>query len=239
MFTKLGRHHPEPLVGLQITSEIPYQVAIGTLGFFCWYYPVGLYENAVPTDSVDSRGVLMQLFITAFYVYTSTMGHLCVSFIEVLYNAANLAVNLFTVYLIFCGAAYDFLPGFQTFLFRCSPLIYFIQGISSTGLSKTEATCSEAELLKFAPTSGKTCGEYMSAYMKEAGGYLVDKSATSQCEYCTISTTNDYLAGVKSLFSERWRNWGIVICFIAFNIIFTVFFYWLARVSKSNREKKK
>ena len=24
----------------QITSEIPYQVAVGTIAFFCWYYPL-------------------------------------------------------------------------------------------------------------------------------------------------------------------------------------------------------
>ncbi|CAG88660.2 DEHA2F00154p [Debaryomyces hansenii CBS767] len=224
----------------QITSEIPYQVVIGTLGFFCWYYPVGLYDNAVPTDSVDSRGVLMWLYITAFYVYTSTMGQLCISFIEVPENAANLAVNLFTVCLIFCGvlAPYDFLPGFWTFMYRCSPMTYFVQGMGSTGLSNVEAVCSESELLRFEPRSGQTCGSYMADYIKQTGGYLVDGNATSKCEYCTTKSTNDYLASVDSLFSERWRNWGIVICFIAFNIIFTVFFYWIARVPKSNRQKK-
>lgn len=50
-------------IAAQITSEIPIQIVVGTLAFFSWYYPVGLYENAVATDSVDSRGVLMWMFL--------------------------------------------------------------------------------------------------------------------------------------------------------------------------------
>ena len=64
-------------IAAQITSEIPIQIVVGTLAFFSWYYPVGLYENAVSTDSVDSRGVLMWMLLTSFFVYTSTMGQLC------------------------------------------------------------------------------------------------------------------------------------------------------------------
>ncbi|KAF6072234.1 ABC-2 type transporter family protein [Candida albicans] len=32
----------------QITSEIPFQIVVGTISYFCWYYPVGLYANAEP-----------------------------------------------------------------------------------------------------------------------------------------------------------------------------------------------
>lgn len=50
----------------------------------------------MPTDSVDSRGVLMWMLLTSFFVHTSTMGQLCVSFSELADNAANLATMLFT-----------------------------------------------------------------------------------------------------------------------------------------------
>ena len=45
-------------IAAQITSEIPFQIVLGTIAYFCWYYPVGLYVNAEPTNQVVSRGVL-------------------------------------------------------------------------------------------------------------------------------------------------------------------------------------
>ncbi|CUM47289.1 unnamed protein product [Debaryomyces tyrocola] len=225
----------------QITSEIPYQVLVGTIAFLCWYYPVGFYENSVPTNTVDGRAVTMWLYITAFYVYTSTMAHVCISFNELADNAANLAVNFFTMCLHFCGVLIspDAMPGFWVFMYRVSPLTYVIQGMMSTGLANNELQCSSTELLRFEPTSGNTCGEYMSDYIAQAGGYLMDSNATSECEYCTMNSTNDWLATFNAYYSERWRNWGIFLCYIAFNMILTVFLYWLARVPKGNREKKK
>ncbi|CUM64242.1 uncharacterized protein PRCAT00001837001 [Priceomyces carsonii] len=225
----------------QITSEMPFQVAVGTISFFCWYYPVGLYRNAEPTDAVNSRGVLMWLLLSSFYVYTTTMGQLCISFIELPDNAANLAVMLFTMCLNFCGvlAGPDVLPGFWIFMYRCNPFTFLIQGLLSTGLANTHVTCSDAELLVMNPPSGQTCGQYMENYMKLAGGYLVDSDATKNCQYCQMNSTNDFLKLVNSLFSERWRNFGIFIAFIAANILLTTFLYWLSRVPKGNREKKK
>lgn len=228
-------------VAAQITSEVPYQIFCGTIAFLCWFYPVGFYQNAVPTNSVDQRAVLMWMYICSFYVYTSTMGQLCMSFNELADNAANLATLLFTMCLNFCGvlAGPDVLPGFWIFMYRCSPFTYFIQGMLSTGLANTNAECSKAEFLHFKPNEGQSCGEYMSDYIKQAGGYLVDEKASSECQFCPMASTNDFLASVNSFYDERWRNWGIFICFIAINIILTIFFYWLARVPKGNREKKK
>lgn len=225
----------------QITSEIPFQIAIGTLAFFCWYYPVGLYENAVPTDSVNQRGVLMWLFIGGFYVFSSTMGHLCISFIELPDNAANLANLLFIMCLNFCGvlAGPKVLPGFWIFMYRVSPFTYLVQGMLSTGLAGTKVECRPGELLTIEPPLGQTCDQFMGPYMQFAGGYLTNGNATSGCEFCQIATTDAFLASVSSIYSERWRNFGILISFIAINIIGAVFFYWLARVPKGTREKKK
>lgn len=225
----------------QITSEIPIQIIVGTLAFLCWYYPVGLYENAVPTASVDSRGVLMWMLLTSFFVYTSTMGQLCVSFTELADNAANLATMLFTLCLLFCGvlATSDAMPGFWIFMYRVSPFTYLVQGTLGTGLANNKVTCSKNELLKFNTPKGQTCDDYMKPFFNNFCGYLVDPSSTEKCEYCQMASTNDFLRSINIYFSERWRDLGIFIAFIAVNIIGTVFFYWLARVPKGNREKKK
>lgn len=227
----------------QITSEIPYQFLIGTIAYFCWYYPVGLYENAVPTDTVNARGALMWLYITAFYIFASTMGHLAVSFNELADNAANLANLLFIMCLNFCGvlAGPKVLPGFWIFMYRVSPFTYLVQGMLSTGLANTSVTCLPREYVLFEPPQGMTCGQYMEPYITQMrmGGYLVDSNATSGCSFCLIAQTNAFLASVNSFYDQRWRNYGIFICFIAFNIMGAVFLYWLARVPKGTREKKK
>ena len=225
----------------QITSEIPFQVVVGTIAFFCWYYPVGLYQNAVPTDTVNERGALMWLLLTSFFVYTSTMGQLCISFIELADNAANLATLLFTMCLNFCGvlATPEAMPGFWIFMYRCNPFTYLIQAILSTGLANSDVVCARQELLHFKPANGQSCKDYMAPYIKKAGGYLVDGGSTSTCQYCPMSSTNTFLKSINALYSERWRNFGIYIAFIAINILLTIFFYYLARVPKGNREKKK
>ena len=79
----------------------------------------------------------------------------------------------------------------------------------------------------------------MGSYIETAGGYLTDPNATSVCQYCRMGTTNTLLESVNALFSERWRNFGIFVAFIVINMILTTFLYWLARVPKGNREKKK
>lgn len=224
----------------QITSEIPFQFFIGTLAFFCWYYPVGLYDNAVPTDTVHQRGALMWLYITAFYIFSSTMGHLCISFNELADNAANMANLLFIMCLNFCGvlAGPKVLPGFWIFMYRVSPFTYLVQGMLSTGLAGNAVFCLPRELVTFQPPLGQTCGQYMQPYLQTAGGYLIDSDASSNCQYCQIANTDTFLASVNSYYSQRWRNYGILLAFIFFNIVGAVFFYWLARVPKGTREKK-
>lgn len=225
----------------QISSEIPFQLVLGALAYFCWYYPVGLYRNAQPTHAVAERGALVWLFVTTFYIYASTLGHLCISFMEQAENAANLAVMLFTMCLIFCGVfvSKDALPGFWIFMYRCNPFTYLVQGLLAGSVANTAVVCEAKEILKFAPAVGKTCGAYMETFLAKVGGYLQNPEATSDCEYCVMSSTNDYLAGVNIKYSERWRNFGILWCFLVFNIVAAIFLYWLARVPKKSRQKSK
>ncbi|QRG38392.1 multidrug resistance protein CDR1 [Candidozyma auris] len=226
-------------IASQITTEIPFQAVLGTVAFFCWYYPVGLYQNATPTDTVHERGALMWLLVTAFYVYTISLGQMVVAFMEIADNAANMVNLMFIMCLNFCGvlATPEALPGFWIFMYRCNPFTYLIQAMLSTGLANTKIVCSSREILHFQPPSGQTCGQYMQQFISAAGGYLLDESATDQCDFCAMSQTNTFLDSVHAVYSERWRNFGIFIAFIAINMIGTIFFYWLARVPKSSKSK--
>ena len=71
--------------------------------FFCWYYPIGMYRNAIPDHQVHERGALMFLFLWAFLMFTSTFTDMVVAGIETAETAGNIAQLLFSLTLIFCG----------------------------------------------------------------------------------------------------------------------------------------
>ncbi|KAF6062908.1 ABC-2 type transporter family protein [Candida albicans] len=210
-------------IAAQVTAEIPWNIICGTLGYFCWYYPVGLYQNATYTNTVHQRGAFMWFAI------------LCISFLEIDDNAANLSVLLFTMCLAFCGVLVtkEQLPGFWVFMYRCSPFTYLVSVMLSVGLVDAPVTCAAKEYLRFSPPQGYTCIQYMEPYMKVAGGYLLNENSTTECEFCTMKVTNVFLKMIGSDYSKRGRDIGIYIAFIGINIIGTFILYWFARVPKN------
>lgn len=114
---------------------------------------------------------------------------------------------------------------------------WLVLGIMSTTLANTPITCAPNELVSFPPYNG-TCGDYMGLWIDNAGGYLVNTSSTTECEFCTMANTNVFLSSIHSQYDQRWRNWGIFICYIAINVIFCLLFYWLARVPKGKQGVK-
>jgi ATP-binding cassette subfamily G (WHITE) protein 2 (PDR) len=117
-------------------------------------------------------------------------------------------------------------------MYRVSPFTYLVSGMMATGLANTKVVCSSIEYLHFNPPSSQTCAQYLDPYIELAGGYLNNPNATTDCEFCSISDTNVFLAAVNSHYSERWRNWGILWVFIIFNVAGAIGLYWLARVPK-------
>ncbi len=70
-------------------------------------------------------------------------------------------------------------------------------------------------------------------------GYLVDPNAPENCQFCSIGSTNTFLASVGSNYADRWRNFGILWAFIIFNIGAALGLYWLVRVPKKKLGGKK
>jgi ATP-binding cassette subfamily G (WHITE) protein 2 (PDR) len=86
-----------------ILVEIPWNVLMGVIIFFCWYYPIGLYQNAETTGAVTERGALMFLFILCFLLFTSTFTNLVIAGIESAETGGNIAQLLFSLCLVFNG----------------------------------------------------------------------------------------------------------------------------------------
>ncbi|KAL4787431.1 ABC-2 type transporter-domain-containing protein [Aspergillus varians] len=222
-----------------IIVELPWNALMAFLIFVCWYYPVGLYRNAEPTDAVHERGALMFLLILTFLLFTSTFSHMVIAGIELAETGGNLANLLFSLCLVFCGvlAGPGTLPGFWIFMYRVSPFTYLVSAMLSTGVSGTDAYCEQVEYLTLIPPDNTTCYNYMEPFISKFGGYLQNPNATSECTFCQISSTDTFLAQVFSDFGDAWRNFGIMWAYILFNIAAAVFIYWLARVPKGNKNK--
>jgi ATP-binding cassette subfamily G (WHITE) protein 2 (PDR) len=221
-----------------IVVELPWNSLMSLLIFVCWYYPIGLYRNAEPTDAVTLRGAQMWLFIWTFLLFSSTFAHFMIAAFETAENAGNTGNLLFMLCLLFCGvlATPSQLPGFWIFMYRVSPFTYLVSGMLSVGISNTEVICAENEYLHFDPLNG-TCGDYMEAYKSTMGGYVQNALATSDCNFCPISDTNVYLESVSVNYSDVWRNFGIMWVYIVFNIFAACALYWWVRVPKVKKEK--
>ncbi|KIV97643.1 hypothetical protein PV10_01362 [Exophiala mesophila] len=225
-----------------ILVELPWAAFSAVLLFLCWYYPIGLYVNAEPTDSVHERGALMFLYILSFLLFTSTFAHMAIAAVNTAEEGGNIANLCFMLCLVFCGVLVspDDMPGFWIFMYRLSPFTYIIDGMLSTAVADTNVICAANEYLHFNPAeAGQTCGEYLAPYVSAMGGYILNSNATEDCSYCQISETNTFLNAVNSHPQYMWRNWGLTWAYIVFNICGAVFFYWLGRVPKNRGKGKK
>ncbi|KAH7133701.1 ABC-2 type transporter-domain-containing protein [Dactylonectria macrodidyma] len=222
----------------QILTEIPWNSLMSVFMFVCVYYPVGFDKNAAVTGAEVERGGLMWLLFWQFMVFTCTFAHACIAITDTAEAGGNLANMLFMLCLLFCGvlASPDSMPGFWIFLYRVSPFNYLMSAMLSTGLANADVTCSSNEYVKFAPLDGQTCGEYMKDYISATGGYLLDESSTTSCDYCTISSTNTFLTSLSSNFDNRWRDFGIGMVYIFFNIGAALGLYWLVRMPKGKKK---
>ena len=108
----------------------------------------------------------------------------------------------------------------------------------ATAISGADVTCAENEYLRMNPPAGQSCGEYLSPYISEAGGYLLNANATSDCSYCRVRDTNTFLASVDVDPANSWRNFGFMWIYIVFNFVAAIFFYWLGRVPKNLNHKR-
>lgn len=116
-------------------------------------------------------------------------------------------------------------------MYRVSPFTYWIGGIVGTELHGREITCATREANIFNPPSGMTCGEYLQPLLEQAGS-LANPDATSQCRYCTVTTADQLLAASGIFWSQRFRNFGIMWAYIAFNMFMAVMLYYLFRVKR-------
>jgi ABC-type multidrug transport system permease subunit len=222
----------------QILAEIPWYTLASVLMWALFYFPVGFYKNADVAGEGTERGALMWLLFWVFLMWVSTFAHFCISFAGSADDGGNIANFMFVLAFFFCGvlASPDQMPGFWIFLYRASPLTYYVSPVLSTGLANVNVTCASNEFTTFDPPANQTCGEYMADHISAAGGYLLESGVASNCHYCKVKETNVYLAAIHADYDTRWRNFGIMWAYVAFNVAAALILYWVARMPKGKKK---
>ncbi|KAJ5675362.1 hypothetical protein N7462_008259 [Penicillium macrosclerotiorum] len=221
----------------QILVEVPFQICLGVCSWACFYWSVfGSGQDS------ERRGLIM-LYIVQFFIYAASMAQFVVCAIPEPALAAMVATLMFGLSFLFNGVMQPpgDLPRFWIFMYRVSPFTYYISGIGSTALHGREVHCNSVELNTFDPPAGQTCHEYLAKYLETATGSLYNPNATSNCEYCSISSADQYLAAREIYWTDRWRNYGIFWCYFVFNIFGAIVLYYVfrARTSKTKMSKGK
>ncbi|KZP27013.1 pleiotropic drug resistance ABC transporter [Athelia psychrophila] len=206
----------------QLATELPWDILGSIFLFFCWYWTVGF-----PNDRAGYTFLMMGI---AYPLYYSTFG-LAVAAMAPNAEIAGLVFSLlFSFVLTFNGVLQPYRQlGWWQWMYHLSPYTYLIEGLLGQAIGKQSITCSATELVTLNPPSGQTCGTYMAEYISNAGGYLTNSNATSDCQFCSIATTDAFLAESFNIYySHHWRNFGFMMVFMAFNItlmyLFTYFF---------------
>ncbi|KAL4789751.1 ABC-2 type transporter-domain-containing protein [Aspergillus venezuelensis] len=130
------------------------------------------------------------------------------------------------------------LPPFWNYMHLVSLLTYYVGGISGTALHGRDLHCSEPEMLSYNPRPGQTCGQYMQEFLKTARGALQNASSTGQCHYCPLQSVDQYLADSDIFRDLRWRNYGILWAYFAFNILGAILLCYIFRILPQQSRRK-
>lgn len=104
-------------------------------------------------------------------------------------------------------------------MYHVSPYSYLIEGLLGAAIGNMEINCAPVEFVSLTPPQGLTCSSYLDPFINVAGGYLTNGDATNHCEYCPYRTTNEFLSNSFSIeYSHRWRDIGVFVAFIGFNV---------------------
>ncbi|KAM0548418.1 hypothetical protein ACHAPJ_009904 [Fusarium lateritium] len=222
-----------------ILVEAAWNTFMAVIMYFCWYYPVGFVRNTTADDQ-QIRGFLVFLFLWMFMLFTSTFSHFAIVCIGTAEEAGVLATLLWMLCIAFCGVGvtYGDIPTFWTFMYRVSPATYIVGGIMSTAVWGSDVTCADNEILQMHVPENMTCGDFMGPFVKEAGGYLVDRASTEMCKYCSLATTEEFLGRFYIDYDDRWWHFGLLWVYVIVNIAGALGLYWLFRVPRGSGVKR-
>lgn len=126
---------------------------------------------------------------------------------------------------------YSQIPVFWRYwMYWVNPSTWWIGGVLAATLKDIPVQCTASETAHFNPPPGRTCEGYAGNYATRAGGYLLNPTATADCQYCQYYSGNEYLSSLNIHPSQKWRDFGIFLVFVFTNWMLVYFFIWSVRV---------
>ncbi|KAJ3515824.1 hypothetical protein NLJ89_g1517 [Agrocybe chaxingu] len=199
------------LITSQILVEIPWNILGSSLYFVTWYW-----TSHFPNDRAGYAYLLIGII---FPLYYTTIGLAFASMAPNAEIAALIFGFLFSFVITFNGVMQPYRElGWWKWMYRLSPYTYLIEGTVGEIMGRRSVRCSPIEFVNLNPPSGLTCGQYMANFISFAGGYLTNPDALSDCQFCSLETTDQFLgSGFNIFYDHRWRNVGIMAAFIVCN----------------------
>ncbi len=219
------------LILANILVEMSYHVVLGIVSFATYNYTVFGIRSA------QDQGLVL-LFLVYFYVLAGTFAQMIIAPLPDATTAGRVTTILFSMMVLFAGVFQPpaALPHFWIFMYRVSPLTYFVGGVSVTGLSGEPIDCPPNELAIFQPPPGDTCGSYLGPYLESgASGILSNPDAEADCAYCPFQSSAQVLAQFEMYYSDRWFDWAVGFVYIVFNVLCIFAFYYFFRVRERGK----
>ncbi|EPX71486.1 brefeldin A resistance protein [Schizosaccharomyces octosporus yFS286] len=210
-------------------TEAVINCCFGTLFFLCWYYPSGFYLDG---HNTPFYGGYAWLIMMAFALYYTSFGIGIATVSPSVGTASLLSGTAFVFVQYFNGMVQvpSQLVGFWKWMNALSPYKYFLEGMNGNNLHNVPVVCEPTEMYLVDPPSGLTCGQYFFDYIKSSGaGIVYNPQSISRCEFCPYTVADEVLANFGYYYHHRWRNFGILIGYAAFNLGFAIVIYEIIR----------
>jgi ABC-type multidrug transport system ATPase subunit len=212
-----------------ILVELPYIFFYSACFMFGFYWTAGM-------DSSSSSSGYFYITFSMLVCWAVTLGFVIAAFSESPLMAAVINPLVMSLLILFAGLmqAPSQMPHFwSSWMYWLDPFHYYIEGLAVNELEHLEVVCRESDLIQFAPPPGQTCGQYTQNYFSYgAPGYISNPNATSPelCGYCTFKSGKEFYS-TRFQWDEghKWRNFGILVAYFAFNVITFLALVYLKR----------
>ncbi|KAJ1023783.1 hypothetical protein NDA18_004765 [Ustilago nuda] len=202
----------------QLIQEIPFGIVSSVVYFVLFYYPASFQTGS------DRAGYFFAMLLIT-ELFAVTLGQAIAAISPSIYIASLFNPFMIVIQSLLCGVTipYPNMPAFfSSWLYHINPLTYLVAGLVTNEMHDLPVRCADNEFARFQPPSGETCQAWAQTFLAAFGGYLENPNATSDCQYCQYSNGDQFYAGLNTKFSERGRNIGVMIAFVAFNAFVTI-----------------
>ncbi|KAI9499206.1 ABC-2 type transporter-domain-containing protein [Zychaea mexicana] len=214
-----------PFAFSAVLVEIPYIL------FFCAFFMCGFYWTAGLVNTSEACGYFYVMLI--FFVFWAvTLGFVIAGAAENPLMASVINPIIISMLILFAGLMQppSSMPHFwSSWMYWLDPFHYYIEGLAVNELENLPVVCNDDDYVSFTPPAGQTCGDYTANFFSMgATGYIEDGNATDVCRYCTYSSGKEYYTTTYGWdAANKWRNFGIIICYFAFNVlVFLALCFW-------------